>query len=60
MNVWAFLNELMLGPQLEAFVNTWGFIPARYFALGGLSPEDWVRRFLPSSPRCSCTAAGYT
>ena len=47
MNVWAFLNELMLGPQLEAFVNTWGFIPARYFALGELSPGDWVGRFLP-------------
>jgi membrane associated rhomboid family serine protease len=28
-------------------VNTWGFIPARYFALGELSPGDWVGRFLP-------------
>ena len=30
MNVWAFLNELLLGPELETFVRTWGFVPARY------------------------------
>jgi membrane associated rhomboid family serine protease len=47
MNVWAFLNELLLGPELEAFVRTWGFIPARYFALAALNPEDWVGRYLP-------------
>lgn len=47
MNVWAFLNELLLGPGLEAFVNTWGFVPARYFALGELDPGAWVARYLP-------------
>lgn len=47
MNVWAFLNELLLGPELEAFVRTWGFVPARYFALGELHPEDWAGRYLP-------------
>lgn len=47
MNVWAFLNELLLGPELEAFVRTWGFVPARYFALGELHPEDWVGRYVP-------------
>jgi membrane associated rhomboid family serine protease len=47
MNVWAFLNELLLGTQLEAFVRTWGFVPARYFAMGEMSPEDWVARYLP-------------
>ena len=47
MNVWAFLNELLLGTQLEAFVGTWGFVPARYFAMGEMNPEDWVARYLP-------------
>ena len=47
MNVWAFLNELLLGPELEAFIRTWGFIPARYFELAELNPEDWAARYLP-------------
>jgi membrane associated rhomboid family serine protease len=47
MNVWAFLNELLLGPELEAFVRTWGFVPARYFALSELHPEDWAGRYVP-------------
>jgi rhomboid family protein len=47
MNVWAFLNELLLGPELEAFVRTWGFVPARYFALAEVNPEDWVGSYLP-------------
>jgi membrane associated rhomboid family serine protease len=47
MNVWAFLNELLLGPELEAFVRTWGFVPARHFAMAELNPEDWVGRYLP-------------
>jgi membrane associated rhomboid family serine protease len=47
VNVWAFLNELLLGAELEAFVQTWGFVPARYFALAELNPQDWVGRYLP-------------
>lgn len=47
MNVWAFLNELMLGPALEPFIRTWGFVPARYFALAEVNPDDWVGRFMP-------------
>ena len=27
VNVWVFLYELLLGPGLEAFVRTWGFVP---------------------------------
>ena len=47
MNVWAFLNELLLGPELQTFVETWGFVPARYFALSELYPENWVARYVP-------------
>jgi membrane associated rhomboid family serine protease len=46
VNVWVFLNELLLGPELEAFIRTWAFIPARYFALGEIAPDD-VGRYLP-------------
>jgi len=47
INVWVFLNELLLGPELEAFIRTWAFIPARYFALSELNPGDWAGRYLP-------------
>jgi rhomboid family protein len=47
INVWVFLNEALLGPELEDFIQTWGFIPARYFLLAELDPSDWSGRFLP-------------
>jgi membrane associated rhomboid family serine protease len=47
VNVWAFLNELLLGPKLEAFILTWGFVPARYFFLAAVDPSDWAARYLP-------------
>jgi len=47
INVWVFLDELLLGPELEAFIRTWAFIPARYFALSETSPGDWAGRYLP-------------
>jgi membrane associated rhomboid family serine protease len=47
INVWVFLNELLLGPELEAFVRTWGFVPARYFMLAELEPSNWVGQYLP-------------
>ena len=47
INVWVFLDELLLGPELEAFIRTWAFIPARYFALSEMNPGDWAGRYLP-------------
>jgi membrane associated rhomboid family serine protease len=47
INVWVFLYEIMLGPQLEDFVQTWGFVPARYFLLAETFPTEWAARFLP-------------
>jgi len=47
INVWVFINEVLLGPGLEDFIQTWGFIPARYFYLADLDPSDWSGRFLP-------------
>jgi membrane associated rhomboid family serine protease len=47
LNVWVFLYELALGPELEAFVQRWGFIPARYFLASEVDPSDWVTRYAP-------------
>ena len=47
LNVWLFLQELLLGPELEAFIGIWGFIPARYFLLAEIDPSDWAGRYLP-------------
>jgi membrane associated rhomboid family serine protease len=47
VNVWMFLYELALGPELEPFVGTWGFVPARYFVLAELEPDNWAARYLP-------------
>jgi membrane associated rhomboid family serine protease len=47
LNVWVFLNEVLLGPEVEAFVQTWGFIPARYFFVAAVDPSDWIGRYLP-------------
>jgi membrane associated rhomboid family serine protease len=46
-NVWVFLYELALGPGLEAFVQTWGFVPARYFLVAQIDPDNWAARYLP-------------
>ena len=46
LNVAVFLYELTLGPELEGFVRTWGFIPARYFWLTPLDPEEWVAHLI--------------
>jgi len=47
LNLWIFLYEILLGPELEAFVRTWGFIPARYFLMAELYPEAWLPRYVP-------------
>jgi membrane associated rhomboid family serine protease len=46
-NVWVFLYELALGPELDAFIRSWGFIPARYFLLGEAGPAAWPDQYLP-------------
>jgi membrane associated rhomboid family serine protease len=47
INVWVFLHEVLLGPELEAFLRTWGFVPARYFLVAEIDPSNWVARYLP-------------
>ncbi len=47
VNVWVFLYELGLGPELDGFIRTWGFVPAHYFRLAETDPGHWVGRFLP-------------
>ena len=47
LNVWIFLYEVMLGPQLEEFIRTWGFVPARFFLMGEIAPEDGISRYVP-------------
>jgi rhomboid family protein len=47
VNVWVFFYEVLLGPELEAFVRTWGFVPARYFLLTEVDPSNWTGRYLP-------------
>ncbi|HMH78278.1 MAG TPA: rhomboid family intramembrane serine protease [Candidatus Udaeobacter sp.] len=47
LNLWIFLYEILLGPELEGFVRTWGFIPARYFLMAELYPEAWLPRYVP-------------
>jgi membrane associated rhomboid family serine protease len=47
VNVYVFLYELSLGPGLDSFIRTWGFVPARFFLLTGTDPADWLGRFLP-------------
>jgi membrane associated rhomboid family serine protease len=46
-NIWVFLYEQALGFELEAFVRSWGFVPARYFLLAEVDPSDWTGRYLP-------------
>jgi len=46
LNVWVFLYEVALGPDLEAFIHTWGFVPADYFALARV-PDAGAERYLP-------------
>ena len=47
VNVFVFLHELALGPGLDEFLRTWGFIPARYFHLAVTDPGNWAGRTLP-------------
>jgi membrane associated rhomboid family serine protease len=47
VNVVAFLHEVALGPALEAFIYTYGFIPARFHELTVLAPQAVVDRFGP-------------
>ena len=47
VNVFVFLQEVALGPELDGFIRTWGFVPARYFLLAQTDPGDWVDRFMP-------------
>jgi len=43
-NVWVFVYELGLGPDLEPFLWTWGFVPRRYFDPAAADP---LGRHLP-------------
>lgn len=45
-NVWVFLYEVTLGPDLDPFLRAWGFVPARYFLLAEV-PGAWTERYLP-------------
>jgi membrane associated rhomboid family serine protease len=47
INVWVFLHELALGPELEGFIRKWGFVPAHYFYLAEIAPDAWAERTLP-------------
>jgi membrane associated rhomboid family serine protease len=47
INVWVFLYEVALGPELDAFIRVWGFVPADYFARASIDPGGWVDRDLP-------------
>jgi membrane associated rhomboid family serine protease len=47
INALVFFHELSLGPALEPFLRTWGFVPADYFLLGQTAPEAWVERYVP-------------
>ncbi|HEX9419396.1 MAG TPA: rhomboid family intramembrane serine protease [Methylomirabilota bacterium] len=47
LNVWVFLYEVTLGPDLEAFIQTWAFIPAQYFLLADTAPGEWAARYVP-------------
>lgn len=47
INVWVFFHELALGPDLEAFIQVWGFVPARYFLLATTAPGEWADRYVP-------------
>jgi membrane associated rhomboid family serine protease len=42
-----FSTRLTLGSDLEAFIQTWGFVPASYFALAEIVPGDWAERYVP-------------
>lgn len=47
INVLVFLHELQLGPELEPFLLTHGFVPARYLYLVATEPWNLPARFLP-------------
>lgn len=47
LNCFVFLLELSTGSQLQLFLTTFGFIPARYFALADAHPEKWLALYLP-------------
>jgi membrane associated rhomboid family serine protease len=47
VNVLVFLYELQLGPKLEPFLLTNGFVPARYLYLAATEPWNLPARFLP-------------
>ena len=47
LNVWIFLYEASLGPDIEGFIRTWGFVPASYFLAADNAPGDWAARYVP-------------
>ena len=47
VNAFMFLIEIWMGPHLQAFLQTFGVIPARYFALAHNDPANIAARFLP-------------
>jgi len=46
-NVVIFLQEVALGPSLERFIYTFGFVPARYLYLTEVAPQALLPRFGP-------------
>jgi membrane associated rhomboid family serine protease len=47
VNVLVFFYELGLGPSLERFLLTYGFVPARYLHLSEADPWNLPERFVP-------------
>jgi membrane associated rhomboid family serine protease len=46
-NVCCFLVELATGNHLQQFITTFGFIPARFFAILEAHPENYLALYLP-------------
>ncbi|MGH7960679.1 MAG: rhomboid family intramembrane serine protease [Candidatus Binatia bacterium] len=47
VNALAFLYELRLGPALERFLLSYGFVPARYLYISEAHPWNLADRFVP-------------
>jgi hypothetical protein len=47
LNILFFFLELATGSHLQQFLTTFGFIPARYFAMAAAHPEKIVALYLP-------------
>jgi membrane associated rhomboid family serine protease len=47
LNCLIFFLELATGPHLQQFLTTFGFIPARFFAILEAHPENYLALYLP-------------